>query len=285
MTLAYVIGLIIVLPVFNLLKPMGAITAMAIADVVGTVVIFIFSRIFNNSSFYDPYWSVAPPFIAVGFFAFNTGDALSLRQIIVFSLVMFWAVRLTFNFLRTFKNIAHQDWRYDDLQAKTGRFYWLVSFLGIHLFPTILVFLGCLSFYFIFGEEARPFNLVDFLALVLTTIAIIVETVADEQLTRFKKTNQVKGKTLQSGIWAYSRHPNYFGEILFWWGLFAFSFAANPQWWPIVGAVSITFLFQFISIPMIEKRMMTRRQDYLSYSKRVAVLFPWFPKPEPKKHR
>ena len=81
------------------------------------------------------------------------------------------------------------------------------------------------------------------------------------------------------GLWAYSRHPNYFGEIMFWWGIFFFGLAADfHYWWTIIGPVSVTLLFTVISIPLMEKRNLERRPDYAKVRESIPVLIPWFPK-------
>ena len=84
---------------------------------------------------------------------------------------------------------------------------------------------------------------------------------------------------MTTGLWAYSRHPNYFGEIMFWWGLFIFALAADScYWWTIAGPLVITILFLFISIPMMDKRSLGRRPGYEEHMERVSALIPWFPK-------
>ena len=253
---------------------------VGVADVVGTIVIFIFSVFFRNSSFYDPYWSVAPIVIA-GYFAWaGWGIGEPARILLLVALVCFWGIRLTYNWARGWQGLHHEDWRYVDFQRTTGKLYWLVSFFGIHLFPTILVFLGCMALYPAMIESGRPFNGLDILAALVTFGAVLIEAIADEQLRRFRlDPNREPGSTLTSGLWRYSRHPNYFGEVMFWWGLFFFALAADPTaLWTIVGALSITLLFFFISIPMIDKRMLERRANYGEVMRRIPRMIPWFPK-------
>ena len=89
-----------------------------------------------------------------------------------------------------------------------------------------------------------------------------------------------EGEILTSGLWAYSRHPNYFGEVLFWWGLYLFALTAAPSyWWTVAGPVLITLLFIFISVPLIEKHMKKRKPDYAVKRQGVSAWIPWFPGP------
>lgn len=247
-----------------------------IADVIGTIVIFIFSFLFKNSSFYDPYWSVAPILIMVWLIYHSPEKISQIRQMLVAILVFSWGIRLTYNFYRGWSGINKQDWRYDDLKAKNGKWYWLVSFSGIHLFPTILVFLGCLSLFpaLHFGESTV--NFFDWIATIIGFSAIAIETISDQQLHDYVKTKPDRLNVFKSGLWQYSRHPNYFGEILFWWGLYFFALASSLDfWWCAIGPLSITLLFKFISIPMIDKRMIDRRPKYKEYMANVNALIPW----------
>lgn len=255
--------------------------AILIADIVGTAIIFGFSLMLNNSSMYDPYWSVIPPLIAL-YLIWQPGQqgADIFRQLLVTNLVIVWGGRLTFNFIRSWGGgLKQEDWRYVDLRKKTGKFYWLVSFTGIHLFPTLLVYLGCLSLIPALSLDAHPFNWLDGLALIVTAGAIWLEATADRQLHNFVLRNKHKGGIIDTGLWRFSRHPNYLGEMLFWWGLFLFALAARPDyWWCIVGPLSITLLFNFISIPMLDKRSLERRPGYAEHMKNVPALIPRRPK-------
>ncbi len=242
---------------------------IAVADAVGTIVIFAFSRAFNNSSFYDPYWSVAPMVIAA---YLSTSAPNNVRAFVVVALVWAWGGRLTVNFLKGWPNLRHEDWRYINIRAKNGRAYWPVSFLGIHLAPTVWVYLGCLSLYPAF-TSSRAFNVWDVAAAVVTIGAIALEAIADDQLWAFRRANPAPGAIMRTGLWKYCRHPNYLGEISFWWGLFFMGLTADASmWWTIIGPLSITALFVFISIPMIDKRHVARRPGYFEHMKTTPAL-------------
>lgn len=253
------------------LEPLWAALA---ADLVATGVVFAFSVGLRNSSMYDPYWSVAPPALFAYWLA--TGEA-SARGWLVGALVSLWGVRLTWNFLRGFSSLAHEDWRYRELQAKHGPLYWPVSFLGIHLMPTLLTFAGSVPLWVVLHRGARPLGVLDAVAALVTLLGIGYEAVADEQLRAYVRGGPPKGEWLRSGLWRHSRHPNYFGEVTFWWGLFLFGLAADPTaWWAGAGALAIVVLFLVVSIPMIDARMKRRRPGYAAYAKRVSRLVPWF---------
>jgi steroid 5-alpha reductase family enzyme len=199
----------------------------------------------------------------------------------VIALVAAWGARLTFNWARGWHGLDHEDWRYLDLQAKTGRLYWLVSFAGIHMMPTVWVFLGCLSAYAAVAAGDRPIGPLDAVAACVTAGAIWLEARADRELRAFRMARREAGELLSTGVWAWSRHPNYFGEMSFWWGIYLFGLSAAPTWWwTLVGPLSITLMFRFISLPMMETRMLERRPSFARYRATTPLVVPRPPRAE-----
>jgi steroid 5-alpha reductase family enzyme len=143
--------------------------------------------------------------------------------------------------------------------------------------PTVFVFLGCLPLWYAISSDA-PLNVFDIFAAIFTISAILTEWIADEQLIKFRK-NSTKNGYMKSGLWAFSRHPNYLGEISFWGGLFLFAVSATglkqtTGYWTVIGFISMVVLFKFISIPLMEKRNIERKPGYQEYIKKVPALFP-----------
>lgn len=276
--IAYMAALLVAGVAVFAFDPLHPIVVAAIADVAATLVIYAFSTAYNNSSFYDPYWSLAPITIAIFWAADPEVPDLDMqRQVLVLSLVIAWGVRLTFNWVRRWDGLRHEDWRYADFRRDYGRNYWAIDLFGIHLFPTIQVFLGCLAIYPAVSSGLEPFNLLDTLAVIVGIAAVTIEATADNQLADFLKTRR-PGEILDTGLWSYSRHPNYFGEILFWWSLWLFSLAADwTWWWTFIGPLAITLMFVFASVPMLDKRSVERRPGYEDYMERVSAIVPWFP--------
>jgi steroid 5-alpha reductase family enzyme len=247
----------------------------ALADVAATVIVFAFSVRYDNSSFYDPYWSLAPIPIAFYWASLNP-DGLEARQLLVLLLVTAWGVRLTANWVARWRGMGDEDFRYQEIRARTGRLYWPASFFSIHLMPTAWVFLGLLPLYPALARPAPGLSPLDVLATLVTVSAIAIETVADLQLRRFLRTRVDPEAVLDSGLWGLSRHPNYFGEVLFWWGLFLFGLASGPGWaWSAVGAVSITLLFVLVSVPWMDRRMLARHPGWAQHLKSTSALVPW----------
>jgi len=248
----------------------------AVADAVATCVVFAASARYRNSSFYDPYWSLAPIAIALYWgLAAESPRVDAARQLCVAALIAWWGLRLTWNWARGWRGLDHEDWRYRQLQQQSGRAYWLVSFVGIHMLPTAIVFLGLVPAYAALSLGERPWGLLDSLAACVTAAAILCEQTADRQLLRFRRAGPAPEAILATGLWARSRHPNYLGEMGFWWGLALFGLAAVPEWWwAAAGALAISLMFRAVSLPLIESRMCERRPGYAEHQGRVPMVLP-----------
>ncbi len=275
---AYIAALAIAYLCYPFLTDYHPVVIAAVLDIIGTIVIFIFSVAFNNSSIYDPYWSVAPLPIAL-YWMYTGIHPPSPVAWVIFGLICFWGMRLTINWARRWEGLQDEDWRYVDFRKKFPGFYWPISFLGIHLFPTILVFLGCLAIYPALTTDSNTFNLNEFIAIIVTLAAVFIEWTSDEQLKAFLRKRKSPDDFLTTGLWKLSRHPNYFGEVTFWLGLSIFSFDKNIfEWWVLAGPLAMILLFAFISVPMIDKRMAERKPGYGYYMKKSSGLVLWFPK-------
>lgn len=277
-TVAYMVALFLGGSSLYLLE-YGHLLNIFIADLVATGVIFAFSRSYGNSSFYDAYWSVIPPLIALFWLAVGDSQVSTLREVLVLGLILYWATRLTLNWAVYWEGMHHEDWRYALLRQRSPNMAVLTDFFGIHLFPTLQVFAGMLPIYAVYCLGDTAFNWLDVLAAVVTFSAVTLQLVSDRQLHRFIAQRQ-EGEQLHTGLWAWSRHPNYCGELGFWLGLLLFGLAAYPTgwWWMILGVVLMTLMFLFASIPMMEKRSLERRPEYQQIIDSTSMLIPWPPR-------
>ena len=252
----------LLLPLFRLL----------VADIAATVFVFLFSLIFKNASVYDPYWSVQP--IVIVWAAIIANGGTSVGGWLIAAAISFWGVRLTANWAYTFGGLNHQDWRYTMLCERTGVFYPLINFVGIHLVPTLVVYFCTLPADLAIRSGALDGRLHP-LTVVFTAVSIlatIMQLIADVQMQKFRKERS--GGFIRAGLWRYSRHPNYLGEILMWWGIaLAVVCAAPSLLYLITGAILNTLLFTFISIPMAEGRQ-SRKAGFNEYKAQTRVLLP-----------
>lgn len=242
---------------------------LLIADVIATVFTFILSCIFENASVYDPYWSVQPIVITVGYAI--VAPSLGAAQILCMIAVFIWGIRLTANWAYTFHGMEHQDWRYTMLKEKTGKLYPVVNFFGIHMVPTLIVYACTLPVVFTL-HYAPDFNAGSAVFFAVSVLAVILQGTADVQMHRFRKSGV--GGFIRVGLWKYSRHPNYLGEILMWWGIaLAFVCIMPKFWYLIAGALLNTLLFVFISVPLADKRQ-SRKEGFAEYKKSTRMFLP-----------
>jgi steroid 5-alpha reductase family enzyme len=246
-----------------------------VADLLATVVIFGFSRLHKNSSFYDAYWSVLPPLIALWWWVEGGPGADDPRAWLVTTVTWVWAIRLTGNWLYSWPGIHHEDWRYPLLKKGAGRAELVVDLVAIHVIPTLVVFLGLVPAYVAISVQEREVFWLDYLALAVGLGAVALEFFADLQMHRFVRSRE-PGQVMDMGLWGWSRHPNYVGEVAFWLSLALFGVAASPDdtWWLFVGVVAMFAMFWFASIPMMEKRSLERRPDYQRVVETVPAFFP-----------
>lgn len=239
-----------------------------IFDTAATVVTFIFSVALTNSSVYDAYWSVTPMVMALCLFIGR--KAFSIFQLLFLLVFLLWSVRLTANWVGVFTDFTYEDWRYRKFRSETPKPLWpLVNFFGIHYMPTLFVFAGMLPLFRIsdnaLGIKALP-------GILVMLVGIAWETFADRAMHAFLAEAE-SGEVCRTGIWKYSRHPNYLGEITVWLGVFLSMLPYSPDYWYYgIGFVSIAVMFNVISIPLMEKRQLSRRPGYEEYQRTTSRL-------------
>lgn len=232
------------------------------------MVTFAFSVLFDNASVYDPYWSVQPVVILA---AFAIGKKLTVVRIFLLAAVIFWGVRLTVNWAYTFQGLAHQDWRYTMLKEQTGVFYPFVNFIGIHMVPTLIVYACILPAVYAFLHDGA-WSVRTVIFFCLSVGAAMMQGIADYQMHRFQKHRA--GVFIRDGLWRYSRHPNYLGEILMWWGVALSVISVFPRMWYLgAGALANTLLFLFVSIPLADGRQ-ARKAGFAEYKSQTRMLLP-----------
>jgi steroid 5-alpha reductase family enzyme len=250
-----------------------------VADVLATVVVFGFSRVYRNSSFYDAYWSVIPPLLLFYWWSRAGAGVDQLRCWLVATVVVLWAVRLTANWVHAFPGLHHEDWRYPMFKQRAGRWEFFADLVAIHLIPTCQVFLAMVPVYVAVTRPGAGVAWLGWAAFAIGLAAVALELVADVQMHRFVRDRR-QGDVMDRGLWSWSRHPNYFGEFGFWLAIALFGIAAAPAdaWWLVIGAVAILAMFLGASIPMMEARSLERRPAYQDVVDRVSRFVPRPPK-------
>ena len=250
-----------------------------------TVVIWVFSIANGNSSVYDPYWVIAPPLLALALKASGPeglSGSWSVRQIAVVGCLVIWACRYHIFYAwpgwRT--GLVHEDWRYEDMRRAPVP-YWLNSLLGMHLFPSVLVYFAFApaAHVLLAGAAGQPaFGLWDVLGVVGALSAVAIEFVADTQMRRYRRSAEYRsGGTLRDGLWKYSRHPNYFGEASFWLSMVPFAVGCGLLTrYPILMLSGPVLMFSFFrfSCGLTDRRSLKRRPDYAQLMDEVSAMVP-----------
>lgn len=272
-TLIYITALFIGITIYTISAKWAwsELWRLFVADMVATVWVWFFGLLFKNVSVYDPYWSVAPPVMLTAI-ACQIGS-WSNATILLLTAVWLWGIRLTGNWAYTFRNLNAEDWRYTKYRNSLHPFlFHLVNLFGLHTMPTIVVFLVMIPGFKLIDLYASA-NMFTWLAFFVSVGSALLQLIADNQRHRFVKTQ--KGGVCNIGLWAHGRHPNYLGEITMWWGIFLMFLSVSPDmahdWHWLIGAVCNTCLFCFISIPLMEKRQLQNKPEYLNYKKRTRL--------------
>ena len=264
-TLGALAGVLLFVNVVDVLSPLWALFC---ADVLATVVVWLFGLLYENVSVYDPYWSVFPP-VAFLIWAFYT-HTWSVPVILILVASWYWGIRLTRNWVITFHGIAHEDWRYTHYRkSQSPLIFHLINFFGLNMMPTLVVFAAMLPGLMLY-ETSDPANIITWMGFVLCLSSATIQLVADKQIHDFRAAHP--GQYCNRGLWKHGRHPNYFGEIQFWWGIWAMYASLNGMNWLILAPIAMTALFLGISIPLMEKRQLQNKPGYAEYRKQTRML-------------
>lgn len=253
--------------------------ALVLGFVASVAFLYIASQFVGNGSTFDAWWSVMPPAFAIWLaVVFDQADRFTgddQRRWLVAGCAVLWGVRLTANWAIGWPGLHHEDWRYRMLYDKAPMPRWAVSLTSVHLFPLIVVTLGSLPLVSIAASgERRNLGLWDLMGLVAALTGVALEHFADVDLRRFNRTKS-PGDVLDQGLWSRSRHPNYLGEMLWWWSLWLFALGADPgSWWTGIGALAMTIMFFAASIPIAEQRSAERRPGWDAYRQRTPIVVP-----------
>lgn len=242
--------------------------ALFYADILATIIVWAFGLLYENVSVYDPYWSVFPP-IAFLLWCFYT-HIWSLPVILILIATWYWGFRLTRNWAITFHGIAHEDWRYSQYRNNLHpALFHLVNFFGLNMVPTLVVFAAMLPGLMLYETSASA-NILTWLGFIICLSSATIQLIADKQIHDFRAAHP--GQYCNVGLWKHGRHPNYFGEIQFWWGIWIMYASLNGFNWFICCPIAMTALFLGISIPLMEKRQLHNKPGYAEYRKQTRML-------------
>lgn len=236
---------------------------------------FLISVFKKRNDVADIAWGIG--FVMMAWLSLFLAGNFEARSFLVTVLVSVWGLRLAWHIHNRNKGKT-EDSRYLAWRQAWGKWFYLRSYLQVYLLQGLFLFLIVLPVLFINKSAGLALGWLDFVGIAVWLFGFYFEVVGDSQLARFIKKPENKGKLMQSGLWAYTRHPNYFGEVAQWWGIWLIALSVPTGYVTIIGPLTITFLILKVSgIPMLEKKMESK-PEFAEYKQKVSMFIPWFRK-------
>ncbi len=234
---------------------------------------FLLSVLKKRNDLADIAWGLG--FFLLSWISFFLGQIQGLRGLLACLLVTIWGLRLAWHIHSRNKNKS-EDYRYAKWREDWGQWFYLRSYLQVYMLQGVFLFLIVFPVLLINKSLDTSLNFLDIVALVVWLIGFIFESVGDYQLKRFIKNPNNRGQLMQSGLWRYTRHPNYFGEVVQWWGIWLLALSVTNGLFSIIGPITITILILKVSgIPLLEEKMREKPQ-FAEYARRTSIFIPWF---------
>lgn len=226
----------------------------------------------RDVSIVDILW--APAFAIIAWLCALDARAIGLRRWLVLGLVTIWALRLGSHVLRRWLKLGHEDYRYSAIRRKHGLNFPFTSLFWIFWLQGVLLWVISWPLQVV-PASAKPLNWLDVVSCAVALAGIVIEGIADRQLTRFRAVRENREKVLDTGLWAWSRHPNYFGDFLLWWGLWLIALAGGGPWWTAMGPIAMSaLLLHYSGIGLMEDTIIDRRPDYRDYIRQTSAFVP-----------
>lgn len=235
--------------------------------------VFIIAQIKQNNGLVDIAWGLG--FVVVAFNSYFSGSHQTERGALVTILVTLWGLRLAYYLFRRNWNKS-EDYRYVNMRKRWGTNNWkyIKMFLNVYVLQLALLFIIAQPIITVNNSAIEGLSMLDYTGLIIWIIGFIFEVVGDNQLKSFISKPENKGKLMRYGLWKYTRHPNYFGEAMMWWGVFVISFSVPNGWTGIYSPLIITLLLLFVSgVPLLEKKY-RNHPEWAEYERRTSKFIP-----------
>ncbi|MHB8127553.1 MAG: DUF1295 domain-containing protein [Mobilitalea sp.] len=239
------------------------------------IVFFIVGTLIKNNSTVDIGWGIG--FVIVAWFVLLRDPQILLGQFILTLLITLWGLRLFYYIaIRNFGK--KEDFRYAVMRKAWGKWVIPRAFLQVYLLQGVFLYVISLSVILVSRESSRTDLPLLILGIIVWLVGFYFEAVGDYQLKVFISKPENKGKIMMTGLWRYTRHPNYFGEATMWWGIYLLAFSSGASLLALLSPITITLLLVFVSgIPLLEKSM-KKKPGFDEYARRTNIFLPWFPK-------
>jgi steroid 5-alpha reductase family enzyme len=242
-----------------------------------SVLLWLLSLRLKDASIADIFWG--PGMAGVVDITAWLGHSGGTRASAVLLLVNLWAFRLAAHIWNRHANSKGEDRRYAEMRRHFGKSWWWLSLIQVFLLQAILIWFIPAPLVAALLYSHMPIGWMDWLGIGLAGAGLICETLADSQLAAFRLDPASRNMVMDRGLWAWSRHPNYFGECLLWWGCFLIGYGASHQVWLLLSPLLVTVLLLKVSgVSLMEESIAGRRPGYADYRRRVSTFIPWPPK-------
>lgn len=237
---------------------------------------FVIAVLKKDNSIADVAWGLG--FMLLAWFTYFYTDAETIRQLVMNVCISAWAIRLSGYIYQRNALKAGEDFRYAAWRKDWGKNWLWRSYLQVFLLQGFFMLLIVLPVLIAANSTQNSWNYINTLGLFVFTAGFLFEAIADFQLAHFKADVQNKGKIMTTGLWHYTRHPNYFGEAVLWWGIFLMVVPVENWYWALISPVLITYLLTRVSgVPMLENKYRNNPQ-FAAYAKQTSAFIPWWPK-------
>jgi steroid 5-alpha reductase family enzyme len=232
----------------------------------------------RDASIVDVYWG--PGFAVIAAVALATGAGTDPRRFLVITLVAMWGFRLGGYLFWRKREQPGEDFRYVAMRQRFGDDFWLMSLFNVFLFQAGLMWVVSWPVQWVMTTPSDPdLGALDLLGFILWGTGLAFEAVGDLQLAEFRENPANAGKVLDTGLWRYTRHPNYFGDCCVWWGFYLFACATSNGWWTFIGPVVMTILLLRVSgVPLLERSLRKHKAGYEAYAARTSAFVPMPPR-------
>lgn len=236
---------------------------------------FVVSLYRKRNDVADIAWGLG--FVMLAWASLLISQHIDIRGIVVCALVTIWGVRLSSHIYRRNRG-KPEDYRYAKWREEWKGLFYVRSYIQVYILQGVLLFLVSLPVLLINEHGNQSFGILDLIGVCLWCIGFFFEFVGDAQLETFIKNPANKGKIMQDGLWRYTRHPNYFGEVTQWWGIWVIALGVSHGWIGVIGPLTITVLILYVSgIPLLERKL-AEKPEYVQYKKHTSKFFPLPPR-------
>ncbi len=236
---------------------------------------FVAATIWKNNSIVDFGWGLG--FVVIALISLAAGGNYNGRTLLVTLLVSVWGLRLAYHIFR--RNLGKpEDFRYLAMRNNWGKWAVPRAFMQVFMLQGLIMLIMAYPIVLNNTTSAGSIGLLEFAGLAIWIVGFLFEVTGDRQLKKFMATKAVEGGILQTGLWKYTRHPNYFGEATMWWGIFLICLPSESGIIGIMSPILITLMLLFVSgVPMLEKQYQNN-EEYQEYAARTNAFVPWFPR-------